>query len=137
MVVMEESLLSTRTLAKTGFPHLDRLRNMAYAYGMACIEVVWRKELGNLLHGGAAKIIESLGLHLEAERERRRKFKDDILGLLPYEIEALQSKGQEGESGPSVDLSVDSGDIELEDCDFSVTTLNSKRLRCPLDSTRY
>lgn len=128
MVVLEESLLSTRTLAKTGFPHLERLRNMTYAYGMACIEIVWRKELGNLLHGGASKIIDSLGVHLEAERERRRKFREDILGLLPYDVEALHNKGEEGELGPSVDLSVDSGDLDLEECDFSLLTVTGESL---------
>jgi len=122
MAVFEESLLSTRTLAKTGFPHLDRLRNMVYAYGMACIEVVWRKELGGILHGGAGNLIEDLGTHLEDERERRHRFKDEILGLLPYEVEALNTKG-ETELGPSVDLSVDSGDVDLEDSEFTVETL--------------
>jgi len=137
MGVIEDSLLSTRTLAKTGFPHLDRLRNMAYAYGMACIEIVWRKELGALLHGGASGLIDALGTRLEIERERRRKFKDDILGLLPYEIEALQTKGEGGDPGPSVDLSVDSGDLELDDCDFSVSTLMGKQERLWVGSVRY
>jgi len=123
MAVLEESLLSTRTLAKTGFPHLERLRNMVYAYGMACIEVVWRKELGGILHGGAGNLIEDLGTHLEEERERRHRFKDEILGLLPYEVEALNPKAGDTESGPSVDLSVDSGDVDLEDCEFTVETL--------------
>jgi hypothetical protein len=122
MAVLEESLLSTRTLAKTGFPHLDRLRNMVYAYGMACIEVVWRKEVGSILHGGASNLIEDLGTHLEEERARRQKFKEEILGLLPYEVEALNTKG-DAEVGPSVDLSVDSGDVDLEDCEFDMATL--------------
>jgi hypothetical protein len=120
---LEESLLSTRTLAKTGFPHLHRLRGMLGAYGLACVEVAWRKELGDLLHEGAGRLVDSLGTHLEKERERRRGFRNDVLVLLPYEIEGLSEKTEDGENGPSVDLSVVSGDIDLEECNISRTTL--------------
>jgi hypothetical protein len=96
---------------------------MLGAYGLACVEVAWRKELGDLLHEGAGRLVDSLGTHLEKERERRRGFRNEVLGLLPYEIEGLSEKTEDGENGPSVDLSVVSGDIDLEECNISRTTL--------------
>lgn len=43
------SQLQAKSRAKTSFPHIQRLHNMLYAYGATVIEIVRRKEFGELL----------------------------------------------------------------------------------------
>ena len=71
-------------------------------------------------------MVDSLGGFLDKERQRRSGVGKEILELLPYEVDALKEKGGEKEVGPGVDLSVLSGDSELEACDFSRQTIASK-----------
>lgn len=101
MADLEAALLSTRTNAPllpngktaSGFPHLDRLRNMLSAYLSACVEVVWRRQLAELLEVKSSGLTEALAGYLEAERRRRRAFQENEVAVLPPDINVFRQVG--------------------------------------------
>lgn len=112
MAALEEVLISTRTSAKTGFPHLDRLHNMLFAYGSVCIEVLWRKEISAAILDGASAMVEDWAEFLEKENSRRKTFMHDVLTLLPYEVDLL---GKGSKFVPRLDLSAAGGGEDIAD----------------------
>lgn len=101
MADLEAALLSTRTSAPlltngktaSGFPHLDRLRNMLSAYLSACVEIVWRRQLAELLEVKSSGLTEALAGYLEAERRRRRAFQENEVAVLPPDINVFRQAG--------------------------------------------
>ncbi len=119
---LEDTLVSTRTLAKTGFPHLQRLHNMLFAYGSSCIEVVWRKEVHSLLLRDSGSLAENLAHRLGKELHRREIFEANILGLLPWTIDVLGSKADK----PSLQISTRGGADQLSDWTITIEDVKGK-----------
>lgn len=126
MSELETALLATRTGATTttggkthtsGFTHLDRLRNMLSAYMTACIEIVWRKQLAELLEVKSSGLTEALAEYLDAERRRRRGFEGSEVAVLPPDINVFARPGiaAAGDRGtPDFEFSVKAGYEENE-----------------------
>ncbi len=113
MADLEETLKTTRTAHRTGFPHLARLRNMAMAYGQTCVEVVWRKEMAQTLLQRTGILAEAVAGFLQEETKRRGLFAKTVLELLPpFEAESL---GKSEVFGVSLDLSVRAGIDDLQE----------------------
>lgn len=131
MSELETALTATRTGSAgsgagkahpTGFTHLDRLRNMLSAYMTACVEMVWRKQLAEVLEVKSSGLTEALAGFLEAERRRRRGFEQGEVAVLPPDINvfARQAGGTASGAGtgdrgtPDFEFSVKAGYEELD-----------------------
>jgi hypothetical protein len=82
---------------------------MLYAYGSTCIEVLWRKEIHNVLLDDSGDLAERLAHRLRREMDRRQAFETDVLGLLPWTIEVLGAKSDK----PSLQVSTRGGGEQL------------------------
>lgn len=117
----------------SGFTHLDRLRNMLSAYMTACVEIVWRKQLAELLEVKSSGLTEALAGYLEAERRRRRGFEQSEVAVLPPDINVFARQsgiapGAADRGTPDFEFSVKAGyedsearpmtrgDVEGESC---------------------
>lgn len=115
MATFEELLLSTRTQARTGFPHLARLHDMLHAYGAACIEVLWRKKVSAVMLDGAREMAEEVAEWLNREKARRKTFEGEVLTVLPYEVDLL---GKAAKSGPRLELNAAGGGEDIAGWQF-------------------
>lgn len=121
---LEELLLLTKTSSKTGFQHLDRLRNMTRAYGLTCVEVIWRKNVAEVLLETTGKLAENVSGFLTNESKRRRDFGKQVLELLPpNEVEGLV-KSEMFVVG--LELSVKSGLEDSQDWDLTEGDVTGK-----------
>ncbi|ORX33486.1 hypothetical protein BD324DRAFT_639538 [Kockovaella imperatae] len=75
---------------KSAFPHLHRLNQLPFAYGVSVLEVVRRKEFSGALIHWVAKVQRALDDFLRQECERRLKVQEEILVQLPWQITVLE-----------------------------------------------
>lgn len=124
MASLEELLISTRSQARTGFPHLARLHNMLHAYGAACIEVLWRKKVSSVVLDGAREMAEDVAEWLNREKARRKAFEGEVLTVLPYEIDLL---GKAAKSGPRLELNATGGGEDIAGWQFGDQDLDGEQ----------
>ncbi|KAJ9097486.1 hypothetical protein QFC19_006758 [Naganishia cerealis] len=148
MSALEDALLATRTgiispTGKTsGFTHLDRLRNMLSAYLTTIVEILWRKQLAEVLEAKSSSLTESLAGFLTMERKRRRLFEQAELTLLPPDINvftrhasATGGTSAPAEGGtPDFEFSVRAGFEELADRHITRTDLEGEWVSFGLSS---
>lgn len=121
---LAHAVRSTRTGSTTkgppsGFTHLDRLRNMLGAYVTACVELVWRREMAELLEEKSTRLTEALAGFLGAERGRRRAFEQADVAVLPQDVNVFARRAAvQGEGTPDFEFSVRAG---AEDVDGRLT----------------
>lgn len=118
---LETAVVSTRTGTagkphQTGFTHLDRLRNMLGAYMTACVELVWRREMAEVLEEKSSGLTEALAGFLEAERSRRRAFETAEVMVLPPDVNVFaRHPAAAGERGaPDFEFTVKAGSEDVD-----------------------
>lgn len=96
--------------------HLDRLRNMLGAYLGACVELVWRREMAEVLEQKSSGLTEALAGFLEIERARRRAFEQADVAVLPADVNVfMRPSAPAGERGaPDFEFSVRAGADDVE-----------------------
>ncbi|KDN52910.1 hypothetical protein K437DRAFT_231291 [Tilletiaria anomala UBC 951] len=81
-----------------GFKHLQRLKNMLWAYGATIVEIVRRREFADYFldkSQALAELMSKLGLK---DKDLRATYKSDVQGLLPFEVRSMNSQP------PSLDI---------------------------------
>lgn len=81
-----------------GFKHLNRLKNMLWAYGATVIEVVRRREFSRHFLGKSQSLAELMAKFSASERKRRHEYRNHIFGQLPWEVKGME------EMAPSLEI---------------------------------
>ncbi len=73
------------------FKHLQRLKNMLWAYGATIIEIVRRREFAAHFLEKAQALAELMAHHSQRDAEKRDAFRNTIQGLLPFEVQGTST----------------------------------------------
>ncbi|SPO26544.1 related to ATG11 - required for mitophagy [Ustilago trichophora] len=75
-----------------GFKHLNRLKNMLWAYGATVVEVVRRREFAKHFLGKSQSLAELMAKLSASEWKRRQFYRSDVSSLLPWEVKGMDDK---------------------------------------------
>ena len=89
LAAVDSDLHSTKM---DGFKHLQRLKNMLWAYGATIIEIVRRREFAEHFLDKSQALAELMAQHSAKDKEKRAAHKRDLAGLLPFEIDGMNGQ---------------------------------------------